>query len=106
MAKATKSLAHKVPASATALPFTREDPKGRGRPVFWAVHSTGDWGADCATGEEYARLYLERTRCRGIPPLSWIVRDMVAAGGEKFGGVETGFLQHLSRSHAMALRAW
>lgn len=61
---------------------------GNGR-CYWDVISTGDWAEDCRVGEEYARIWFEAST--SMPPLAWILRDMVAAG--RWTGVEVGFIQ-------------
>lgn len=71
---------------------------------FWDVRPTGEWSYDCAVGEEYARIYVERyLHNEPRPPLAWIIADMVANG--RFGGTETGFVSGLVRSYGHTVRA-
>lgn len=82
------------------LPFVADvpgetHPDGNGR-TFWKVSRSGDYGADCAIGRDYAVQFLAWLRQHPPGPnscgdtLRMIVRDMVYGG--VFGGVEVGFL--------------
>jgi hypothetical protein len=66
----------------------------------WSPTVTGKWSTDCATGRAYAENLLAEIRAGTTFPdqLGWIIHDMVAAGSDKFGGVERGFLQAIAEA--------
>jgi hypothetical protein len=89
---------------ADVLPFIGRHADGK--PNFWSVARSGGWGADCAVGEAYARMFLERVRAhQSRPLLAWIVEDMVRAGPANWSGVEVGFLQYMERASARFMLA-
>jgi hypothetical protein len=53
---------------------------------FWVVKPSGDYGADCLTGQAMAEEYLHYARS-DLLPLQWVVGDM-----QEIGGLEVGFL--------------
>ena len=62
----------------------------------WSVKASGNYGADCLTGNAYALDALRWLATNPSEPLlPWVVMDMPAA--EKWTGIETGFLQTLSQ---------
>ena len=84
-------------AALKALPFVRdptpqEEANGQKGRIFWTCpEPSGDWQADCAQGEAWARLLLDymaeyRTFCL----LGWVVRDM--RHEQKMSGQAVGFL--------------
>lgn len=77
--------------------FMRWRERGRGLDV-WAVKPTGDWGVDCATGEEMALDFVMfwRTSERGSQCVAWL-GDIGRAIGKKgdTSGVVCGFFTML-----------
>jgi hypothetical protein len=70
----------------TLLPFVKDRPNwkvgDRRLPRdFWNVETSGDYEADCKTGNEFARLALDYINAEGFAGLlGWAVLDMVAKG--------------------------
>ena len=89
----------KKPHPLDLLPFTaKRDGKELPKPTgdqwprcFWHVHPTGDYKADCKTGQDYALAYLEfeENDVGGPGCLNMIVRDMP----RELSGIEHSFLQ-------------
>lgn len=62
--------------------------------VFWSAEASGDYASDCERGRDEARRLLARCASGvSLPPLAWMIRDMIALG--RFGGVEVGFCQEI-----------
>lgn len=85
--------------SAADLSFVADLPKTSPKSpprTFWSVTATGDYSADCATGERLAREYLdyEKREHEGPPLLPWIVADMP----RDLTGIETSFLSIIAES--------
>jgi hypothetical protein len=86
-------------SAAHDLPFT--NPAAR---LCWDVAPSGNWEADCAVGDEYGRIFLERVKAGQPRPLMcWIVRDMISRPGARYTGIEAGFIQHVARASAASL---
>lgn len=68
---------------------------------FWAVTPSGDYAADCKTGNKLAMEYLQFIRRRPLP-LNWIVADMPR--GDEACGLQVGFLGSVGR--AAELGSW
>jgi hypothetical protein len=84
------------------LPFTGVTSEGT--PSFWRAEPSGEYLADGQVGEEYGRALTKRMRSgQPVPPLAWIIEQMVRRGPTKWSGVEVGFLQYLVRTLAEAL---
>ena len=85
-----------------ALPFIRdtsdeERAAGANPRCFWHVAPTGNYGADCATGAEYAALatdYMVAARSPHLLP--WVVIDMISMR-RPHSGIEVGFLSAFGR---------
>lgn len=90
----------KLPA-ADSLPYvTRRTPKGTGY-CYWSVKPTGDYGKDCDTGRDYARMLLPHLKYNaGITMLGCIVLDMINAGDRAGKGLIVGFMAEISRELA------
>jgi hypothetical protein len=73
------------------LSFVKDFKKGR---CFWNVKATGDYGADCRTGNRLGLEYLafEERDHDGPGHLQHIVMDMP----RKLTGIEIGFLTMVS----------
>jgi hypothetical protein len=90
-----------------ALPFVRdsscaERKAGAPNRIFWDVKPSGDYEADCETGERYANLALDYMARENFSALMrWAVFDMIRAGKEH-SGIEVGFLG-LFDSYALAM---
>ena len=81
----------------TTLPFVQDRDGTR---CFWAVEPTGDYTADCRTGQEYALLFLDYSaRSEGGAILQLIVPDMP----KEQSGIEIGFLELVSFAAAAGL---
>lgn len=89
----------KEPHPLDTLPFTAmrngielpQATKGQRPRCFWHVQPTGNYRADCQTGQEYALAYLEYegNDLSGPGFLNWIVEDMP----REMSGIEHSFLQ-------------
>jgi hypothetical protein len=76
------------------LPFVADRKKpfapGQWPRCFWSVTPTGNYEADCRTGDEYALAYMRyRNATSEIGSLATIVKDMP----RDLTGIEVGFLQ-------------
>jgi hypothetical protein len=88
--------------SPTVLPFVVDASKeeratGANPRCFWHVAPTGNYGADCATGAEYAALatdYMVAARSPHLLP--WVVIDMISMR-RPHSGIEVGFLSAFGR---------
>lgn len=83
------------PAPPTAMPFMVK-PTTDTATKWWSVEPTNDWNEDADVGAEYARIYLEAAKRSLIPPLGWIVRDMIRTG--RWSGIEAGFCNTVGAS--------
>jgi hypothetical protein len=64
---------------------------------FWSHQASGDYGADCTSGEREADAFLLRLRtARKFFMLGWMVRDMIARG--TYTGLEAGFFHRISKA--------
>ena len=89
----------KEPHPLDLLPFTavrdgKQLPKPTGDQFprcFWHVQPTGDYHADCKTGQQFALAYLEyeENDVGGCGVLNMIVQDMP----REMSGIEHSFLQ-------------
>ena len=62
---------------------------------LWALEASGDYAADCETGEEAGRELADYMRSEGAPMvLGHVLRAMVARG--QFSGVEVGFAHSIA----------
>ncbi len=90
----------------TLLPFVKHRPNwkpgdGRFPRDFWAVEASGDYGADCETGGEFARVALDNENFPVL--LGWVVLDMVDKGKESLkanNGLIVGFMTEIARHAA------
>jgi hypothetical protein len=86
------------PNAIADLPFVRDQGGGQGL-VLWSVKPTGDYVADCNTGQAYAAVAMPLlTGADGGWLLALIFRDMARHGDTQGGvGVITGFAHELQR---------
>lgn len=88
--------------SPTVLPFVvdasnEERAAGANPRCFWHVAPTGNYGADCATGAEYAALATDYMVAALSPHLlPWVVIDMISMR-RPHSGIEVGFLSAVGR---------
>ena len=91
-----------APHSPTVLPFVVDASKeelaaGANPRCFWHVAPTGNYGADCATGAEYAALAADyMVEARSPHMLPWVVIDMMAMR-RPHSGIEVAFLSVVGR---------
>lgn len=84
------------------LPFTST--RADGTVCLWSVDSSGNRIEDERVGEEIARIVLERIRLRKwCPEMSWIIKEMIDRGPERWSGIEVGFIQRMAQEGARAL---
>lgn len=104
-----RSIEHRrpEPPQITDLPFIRDvlvHKEGKKRRVrrrlFWHVEPTGDYAADCETGQQWAIEYLKAQR-RLTPNLVTIVAAMPA----ERTGLEVGFLSTIQTAAVAGLPA-
>ena len=81
----------------TALPFVQDQD---GKRCFWVVQPTGDYTADCRTGQEYALAFLDYSVRSNSGVLQLIVPDMP----KEQSGIEVGFLELVSLAAAAGQR--
>jgi hypothetical protein len=93
----------------TLLPFVKDRPNwkpedGRKPRDFWAVNTTGDYGADCAVGVEFAKRALDYINAEDHNCfLGWAVLDMIGKGEESLeanSGLIVGFMGEIARAAA------
>jgi hypothetical protein len=63
----------------------------------WCVSPTGNWEEDHRTGGWFADDAVFWSRLMGPGFLKLVLCSLVAKGGTKFGGLELGFLDRISR---------
>lgn len=75
-----------------SLPFVRDGENGRS---WWSVEPSGDYVADCRTGELHGLAFLDALACGGLGPLrlSQILAGMLAA--QDRNGIVVGFASAL-----------
>ena len=88
----------------TTLPFVQDRD---GKRCFWAVKPTGDYTADCRTGQDYALRFLDYSaQSNGGAILQLIVPDMP----REQSGIEIGFwslcLSPLRLGNRALSRSW
>lgn len=84
------------PPSSSSLPFVSHSKSDKSDRSWWSVDPVDNWIEDTQVGAEYGHIYLDAARKDKLPPLTWIIRDMVKAG--RWSGVETGFVSVIARS--------
>jgi hypothetical protein len=91
---------HTDPKCKRPLPFERRKKRGVDH-SFWVVTPTDDFWADFEEGKLWAKMFLPFLRYNvGVPMLSWIVDDMIAAG--QTNGLVVGFIQGIGRAATRA----
>lgn len=71
-------------------------------PIYWHVKNSGDYYADFATGEEYARELMNFIFTTNFLPIyGWIIKSMHQV--KKHQGIEAGFCHKIIN---IALQHW
>lgn len=83
-----------LPTAIGALPFVEAT---MGRPTrLWVVHSTGDYGADTATGRAYADALIGCMTEHDSPNLLGLVVKDIVQQGAPWTGIEVGFFHQVA----------
>lgn len=63
---------------------------------FWSPPVVQGYAAGCALGSVYAETYLGGGASNLVPPLAFIIAEMVRKGA--FGGIEAGFVSAIEKA--------